>query len=162
MFICVLFFTIFSTTPNNEHKYFQHKLQLEINHVFSFIHFGHFFKTLSEDDAVRTRGLDICLVSLAAGSPCPGCCTNLHVVINEINVRGGTGVGPPPVHLWSTVCLGTKINECLDWRVISGESEVEQTERKSGVDKWKMGARDGEMLLRIKSICICISVYSIM
>ena len=46
--------------------------------------------------------------------------------------------------------------------VISGESEVEQTARKSGVDKWKIGARDGEMLLRIESICIYIFVYSVM
>ena len=58
-----------------------------------------FLKTLSEDDVVHVRGLGICLVSLAAGSPCPGYCMDTDVVINEINVRGGTGVGPPPVHL---------------------------------------------------------------
>ena len=57
-----------------------------------------FLNTFFEDDVVYTRDLDVCLVSLAAGSPCPGYCTDTHVVINEINVRGGTGVGPPPVH----------------------------------------------------------------
>ena len=34
--------------------------------------------------------------------------------------------------------------------------------RKSGVDKWRMGARDGEMLLRIESIYTFMSVFSSM
>ena len=36
---------------------------------------------------------------LAAGSPRPGFCTDVKGAINEINVRGGTGAGPPLVYL---------------------------------------------------------------
>jgi len=46
----------------------------------------------------------------------------------------------------------------MDWKVISGEREVEHIERKSGVDKWKTGASEGTMLLQIESTCMCISV----
>ena len=34
--------------------------------------------------------------------------------------------------------------------------------RKSGVDKWRMGVRDGKMILRIESIYTFISVFSSM
>ena len=40
-----------------------------------------------------------------------------------------------------------------------GESEVEHMKRKSGVDKWKMEASEGAMLLKIVSICMFIFVF---
>ena len=109
-------------------------------------------KPYSKGDVTYVRGRGACLVSLTAGSPCPGFCTDMKGAINEIHARGGTGVGPPLVYLAvHGHASGTWINEWLNWRVISGESEVEHMKRKSGVDKRKMGASDGTMLLRTGS-----------
>ena len=85
-----------------------------------------FFKTLSEDDVVCVRGHGICLVSLAAGSPAPAAARMCTSLLMRSMFEGEPGWAPLPCTSWFTACHGTKIDECLDWKVISGESEVEQ------------------------------------
>lgn len=71
-----------------------------------------FFKTFFESGVGYVRGLWCCLHHLAAGSPCPGFCTDMKGAINEIHARGGTGVGPPLVYLAvHGHASGTWINE---------------------------------------------------
>ena len=66
-----------------------------------------FEKPYSKGDTTYVRGRGACLVSLAAGSPCPGFCMDVMGVTNEIKFRGGTGAGPPPVYHGARLSLGT-------------------------------------------------------
>ena len=91
------------------------------------------FLTLSEGDVVYIRGHGVCLASLAAGSPCPGFCTDGNVVIMRPNVRGGTGAGAPPTScMFVTIWLGRQVDECLEWKLFSVEVRWSNEEVRRG------------------------------
>lgn len=81
------------------------------------------FLTLFQSGVVHVRGHGVvCIVgsrkfTIYIGCTiyivCPGFCTDVKVTINEIYVRGGTGVGPPLVYLTvrGNVTVGTQIDE---------------------------------------------------